>query len=249
MCGHGTIGTCTVAIETGLVPAIEPCTRLTLDTPAGRVLAEATVENGRVKKVAIRNVPAFLYRRDATVTLPGLGEVTLDIAYGGNFYAILPVDAVGLTLDKSEAAALTEVGMRIMRAVGEQVEIEHPLNPEINEIKHTMFTGPADVPGADAKNTVVIYPGTLDRSPCGTGTSARMAQLFARGDLALNQPFVHESIIGSLFTGRLVEQVDLTPTVQAVVPVIEGRAWITGFQQFVLDPEDPFPAGFLVGKE
>ena len=249
MCGHGTIGTCTVAVETGLVPKVEPCTRLVLDTPAGRVTAEATVERGRVKRVMIRNVPAFLYRRDVEVEVPEFGPVTLDIAYGGNFYGILPADAVGLRLDKSEAPQLIDMGMRIMEAVGEQVHLEHPTNPGIDEIKHTMFTGPADVEGADAKNTVVIYPGTLDRSPCGTGTSARMAQLHARGALKLDQPFVHESIIGSRFTGRLVEEMALTPELPAVVPTIEGRAWITGFQTFVLDPEDPFPAGFLVGKE
>lgn len=247
MCGHGTIGTVTVALETGLVKMAEPITRLTLDTPAGRVTAEATIENGRVKKVKIRNVPSFLYRKDVMVNVPDLGRVTLDIAWGGNFYGILPAESVGLNLEKSQAQKLIETGMKIMEAVGEQVPLQHPLNPGINEIKHTQFTGPADVDGATAKNTVVIYPGTLDRSPCGTGTSARMAQLFGRGQLGLNEDFVHESIIGSLFTGRLVEQVQLTPEVSAVVPTIEGRAWISGIQQFVLDPEDPFPAGFLVG--
>jgi proline racemase len=247
MCGHGTIGTVTVALETGLVKAVEPVTRLILDTPAGRVTAEATIENGRVKKVKIRNVPSFLYRKDVEVNVPGLGWLTLDIAWGGNFYGILPAEAVGLTLEKSQAPKLIEAGMKIMEAVGEQVPLQHPLNPGINEIKHTQFTGPADVAGASAKNTVVIYPGTLDRSPCGTGTSARMAQLFGRGQLGLNENFVHESIIGSLFTGQLVEQVQLTPEISAVVPTIEGRAWISGLQQFVLDPEDPFPAGFLVG--
>jgi proline racemase len=247
MCGHGAIGTVTVAIETGLVPAREPLTRLTLDTPAGRVVAEATVREGRVQKVRIRNVPAFLYRRDVRVEVPGLGGLTLDLAYGGNFYGILPAEAVGLRLEPGQAPALIDAGMRIMAAVAKQVPLAHPLNPGIREIKHTMFTGPADVAGAHAKNTVVISPGTLDRSPCGTGTSARMAQLHARGELTLGREFVHESIIGSLFTGCLVEQVRLTPEVSAVVPTIEGRAWICGFQQFVLDPDDPFPAGFLVG--
>ncbi len=249
MCGHGTIGTCVVAIETGLVPKVEPCTSLILDTPAGRVMADATVEGGKVRSVRIRNVPAFLYRKDITVDVPPWGQLVLDIAYGGNFYAILPAEAVGLRLDPEEAPALIDCGMKIMAAVSDQVHIEHPLNPGIDEIKHTMFTGPADVPGAHAKNTVVIYPGTLDRSPCGTGTSARMAQLHARGELELNRPFVHESIIGSLFTGTLVEELNLTADTHAVIPTIEGRAWITGFQHFVLDPDDPFPAGFLVGKE
>jgi proline racemase len=246
MCGHGTIGTCTVAIETGLVKATEPVTLVKLDTPAGRVVAEATVQNGRVKKVKITNVPSFLYRKDVTVTVPTLGKLTLDIAYGGNFYAILPVKSVGLSLDKSDVQPLIEAGMNIMKSVREQVPLDHPLNLDINDIKHVMFTGPPDVDGAHAKNTVIIHPGTFDRSPCGTGTSARMAQLFFEGKLALNQDFVHESIIGTLFTGRLLEQVQLTTNVPAVVPTIEGRAWISGFQNFVLDPEDPFPAGFLI---
>jgi proline racemase len=246
MCGHGTIGTVTVAIETGLIPAVEPITTVKLDTPAGRVVAEATVQDGRVKKVKIRNVPAFLYRKDAIVDVPGLGKVQLDIAYGGNFYGILPVEEAGLTLEKRQVPELISTGMKIMEAVEEQVPLQHPLETRISEIKHTLFTGPADVPGADAKNAVMIYPGTLDRSPCGTGTSARMAQMYARGLLDLNQDFVHESINGTCFTGRLVEKVQLTPEVEAVVPTIEGRAWITGFQQFVLDPDDPFPAGFLL---
>jgi len=246
MCGHGTIGTCTVAIETGLVKMTEPITLLKLDTPAGLVSAEAKVEDGRVKSVKIWNVPSFLYRKDVEVKVNGFGEVKLDIAFGGNFYSILPAENVGLALDKRNSQALIDCGMKIMKAVQQQFPLAHPLNPAINEIKHTMFTGPPKTKGADAKNTVVLYPGTLDRSPCGTGTSARMAQLYARGELTLNTDFVHESIIGSLFTGRLEKQEQLTAEISAVVPTIEGRAWITGFQQFVLDPEDPFPAGFLL---
>ncbi len=246
MCGHGTIGTVTVAIETGLVKAVEPVTRLVLDTPAGRVTAEATVENGRVKKVKIQNVPSFLFARDVEVQTPGLGRVKLDIAYGGNFYGILPAEAVGLSLKKGLAQELTGAGMKIMAAVQQQIPVQHPLNPGISEIKHIIFTGPGQAENASSKAAVVIYPGTLDRSPCGTGTSARMAQLFGRGELGLNQDFVHESFIGTTFTGRLVEELALNREIKAVIPTIEGRAWITGFQHFVLDPEDPFPAGFLV---
>ncbi len=246
MCGHGTIGTVTVAIETGLVKAIEPITRLILDTPAGRVVAEAQVQNGRVKKVKLQNVPSFLYAKDLEVEVPGLGRLKLDIAYGGNFYAILPAERVGLSLKRGEAPALIGAGMRIMEAVGRQIPIQHPENPGISEIKHTILTGPSQAKGADSKAAVVIYPGTLDRSPCGTGTSARMAQLYARGELNLNQDFVHESFIGTVFTGRLIKEVNLNQEVKGVIPTIEGRAWITGFQQFVLDPEDPFPGGFLV---
>ncbi len=247
MCGHGTIGTVTVALETGLLPRVEPITYVTLDTPAGLVRAEATIENDKVKRVKIRNVPAFLYRQDVTVDVPGFGPLVLDLAYGGNFYAILPADAVGLSLEPRLTPALIEAGMRIMAATSEQIPIEHPVNPGINELKHVLFTGPAQVAGAAARNAVIIYPGTVDRSPCGTGTSARMAQLYGRGQLSLHQPFVHESLIGTTFTGELVEEVNLNSEVRGVIPTIEGRAWITGFNQLVLDPDDPFPAGFLVG--
>ncbi len=246
MCGHGTIGTCTVAIETGLITPVEPLTHVILDTPAGRVTAEATVQNGRVKKVKLQNVPSFMYQRDLQVQVPDLGTLSLDIAYGGNFYAILPATAVNLTLDKQHTQDLLSVGMRIMRAIRAQFPLRHPLASENSTSKHVMFTGPADKVEATAKNAVVIAPGVFDRSPCGTGTSARMAQLFARQQLALQQDFVHESITGSLFTGRLIEQVRLTPEMIAVIPTIEGRAWITGFQNLVLDPEDPFPAGFIL---
>ncbi len=246
MCGHGTIGICTVAIETGIVAASEPLTYITLDTPAGRVTAEVTVQQSQVKKVKIRNVPSFLYLKDVKVDVKGLGSVQLDIAYGGNFYGILSAEQVGLTLQESNAQVIIDAGRKITAAVREQIPLQHPLNPEIDEIKHTLFTGPASAAGVDARNAVVIDPGVLDRSPCGTGTSARMAQLFGRNQLALHQDFVHESITRSCFTGRLVEQVQLTPEMTAVIPTIEGRAWITGFQQFVLDPEDPFPAGFVL---
>jgi proline racemase len=248
MCGHGTIGTCTVALETGVVKATEPITNLTLDTPAGLVKASAKFRNDKVTSVKLENVPSFLLRKDAEVDVPTLGKVRLDIAFGGNFYGILPAEVVGLSLEKKNSGRLIEAGMKIMKAVQQQIPLSHPLNPEINEIKHTMFTGPPDVANAQAKNTVVLHPGAVDRSPCGTGTSARMAQLYARGQLRLNEDFVHESLIGSTFTGSLVKEEQLTPTITAVIPTIEGRAWITGFQQFVLDPEDPFPAGFLIDE-
>lgn len=246
MCGHGAIGACTVAVEIGLVPAEEPITRLILDTPAGRVDTEITVENSRVNGVRFQNVPAFLARKDVDVEVDTLGQLSVDIAYGGNFFAILPARSVGLSLEKENSQALVDAGRKIMAALEKQVRVEHPSNPDIYEVKHVIFTGKADVKGAHAKNATVIYPGMLDRSPCGTGTSARMAQLFERGELALNQDFVHESIIGTLFTGRLMAEAELDSGVQAVVPTIEGRAWIHGFQQLVVDPEDPFPAGFAL---
>jgi proline racemase len=229
MCGHGTIGVATVLVETGMVAVTEPETVVRLDVPAGLVEARVAVRDGRARSVTIRNVPAFLHARDQEA----LG-IPYDLAFGGNFYAIAPAAAAGLTVAPEHADALIERGLELMAAVGEPV---HPREPGIRGCRHVIWT--SDEP--DGRSAVAIHPGWVDRSPCGTGTSARMAMLHARGELALGQPFVHRSIIGTAFTGRLVEEVD-----GGVVPEITGRAWITGMGQYLLDPEDPFPHGFRV---
>jgi proline racemase len=246
MCGHGSIGVCTVAVETGLVTVTEPQTTLVLDTPAGLVRASVEVENGRAKSVTLTNVPSFLALRDAMVEVDGLGTLRFDLAYGGNFYAILSARDAGLTLVLEEAAEIIDRGMRIMRAVAAQQAFAHPLERRIAELKHVLFTAPPDAEGAHAKGAVVLYPGMLDRSPCGTGTSARMAQRYFRGEQSLHEEFAHESFLGSLFFGRLLEEFELAPGVRAVVPSIRGSAWISGYARYVLDPEDPFPNGFLI---
>lgn len=247
MCGHGTIAICTVLVEMGLVEAKEPITEIVLDTPAGVVRAQVDVHNGEAESVTIRNVPSFLYKPEVKVDVPGLGKVTVDVAYGGNFYAILPAESVGLEITPEESAEITALGTRIWRAVNEQVEIRHPEKPEINCVNYTEFSTAPTHPQATMKNAVVVPPSGIDRSPCGTGTSAKMATLWAKGQLRLNEEFVHESIIGSLFFGRLVEETQVGPF-KAVVPLIKGSAWIMGIHQFVLDPRDPFPTGFLLGK-
>jgi proline racemase len=246
MCGHGTIGVCTVAVETGLVAVTEPVTRLVLDTPAGTVRAEVNVRDGRAMSVTIANVPSFLALRDQTVEVAGMGRVPFDLAYGGNFYAIVPAEAAGLTLDLEEAPRIVNAGMRVMHAIDSAFEFGHPANDGIHELRHVLFTAPPTQPPADGKGAVVLHPGTLDRSPCGTGTSARMAQRYFRGEQRLQERFVHESVLGPLFTGCLVEELELAPGVRAVVPTITGRAWITGFSQHVLAADDPFPSGFLI---
>ena len=246
MCGHGTIGVCTVAVEAGLVAVSEPVTTIVLDTPAGRVSAEVEVRGGKAKSVTIANVPSYLALRDGTVNVPGLGEIAFDVAYGGNFYAIVRACDAGLTLALDEAPRTVEAGMRIMRAIEANFSFAHPANRAIDELRHVLFTAPPSLPDASAKGAVVLYPGTLDRSPCGTGTSARMAQRYFRGEQQLGEDFVHESFLGPPFVGRLVEECELAPGVRAVVPTIRGRAWISGYSQFVLDPDDPFPAGFLI---
>jgi proline racemase len=246
MCGHGTIGTATVLVETGMVEIKEPVTLIRLDTPAGLVEASVAVRDGHATSVTIRNVPSYLHLRDAEVTVPGLGALTLDVAFGGNFYAILPATAAGLEVRPGLHDRIVATGLQIMDAVNEQLSFAHPGNPEISECRHVVFTAPAE-DDQPARATVAIHPGWVDRSPCGTGTSARMAQLAARGELAVGEDFVHGSLIGTTFTGRLVD----TTTVgdfPAVVPTVRGRAWLTGIGHYLLDPEDPFPAGFLIGR-
>lgn len=248
MCGHGTIAICTVLVETGMIEAREPETEIVLDTPAGLVRAKVAVKDGRAESVTIRNVPSFLYKAGVEVDVPDVERVKIDIAYGGNFYAILPVESVGLEITPEHADELISWGTKIWRAVNEQIEIHHPEEPEIDCVNYVEFSAPATHPKATKKNVVVVPPGGIDRSPCGTGTSAKMAMLYARGELGLNEEFVHESIIGSLFYGELVKET-MVGKYPAVVPTIRGSAYIMGIHQFVVDPRDPFPVGFFLGKK
>ena len=234
MCGHGTIGVATVLVETGRVPVTEPETIVRLDTPAGLVEARVQVADGHARSVTLRNVPAFLHERERRV-----GDVVCDIAFGGNFYALVPVDDV----DPSQAQHLIRRGLEIMAAVNEDPPV-HPADPRIAGCRHVVFHAPGR-DGAHARNATSIHPGWLDRSPCGTGTCARMAQLHARAELVLGEPFVNESIIGTRFTGRLVGETTVGG-VPAVIPEITGRAWITGSGDYRLEPDDPFPAGFAL---
>ncbi|WP_326823536.1 proline racemase family protein [Streptosporangium sp. NBC_01639] len=244
MCGHGTIGVATVLVETGMVEVVEPVTTIRLDTPAGLVVAEVRVEDGAATAVTITNVPSFSAGLDRAVKVPGIGEVTYDLAYGGNYYAILPIEAVGLPFDRAHKQQILDAGLAIMDAINGQDEPVHPLDAGIRGCHHVQFTAP----GSDARHSrhaMAIHPGWFDRSPCGTGTSARMAQLHARGELPLGTDFVNESFIGTRFVGRLVEETEVAG-LPAVVPTITGRAWVTGTAQYFLDPRDPFPEGFLL---
>ena len=242
MCGHGTIGVATVLVETGLVEVREPETVVRLDTPAGLVEARVAVQGGRAKAVTLRNVPAFLLARDREVEVAGLGTVRYDMAFGGNFYAIVEAASVGLEVDPAQARRLIDAGLEVMAAIDRADRPQHPADERIAGCRHVVFHEPGR-DGARARAATSIHPGWLDRSPCGTGTSARMAQLHARGDLAIGEPFVNESVIGTRFTGRLVGETEVGG-LAAVVPEITGRAWITGTGDYVLAPDDPFPAGF-----
>ncbi|HWZ30532.1 MAG TPA: proline racemase family protein [Bryobacteraceae bacterium] len=254
MSGTNTICVVTVLIETGMVPAVEPVTHLKLDTPAGLIAVDAEVHDGKVKRVTFRNVPAFATHLDAKIEVRGLGTVTVDVAYGGMFYVIADAEPLGFRLTPDEARDIVRVAETIKIAAREQLPAAHPENPGIHGVTIAQLSGPSSRPGVDRKNTVVVSTGTLDsatfgaldRSPCGTGTCAKMAVLHAKGQLPLGRDFVHEGILGTTFTGRLIEETRVGPY-SAVVPALSGTAWITGFAQYVLDPEDPFPEGFTVG--
>ncbi len=242
MCGHGTMGAVTVLVETGMVEVTEPVTVVHLDTPAGPVTAEVRVEDGSARSVTIRNVPSFAHGLDLTAEVAPWGTVRYDMGYGGNFYAVVELADLGIPFDPAHKNEILAAGLAISAAINEQDRPVHPGNPGINGCHHVYLAAP----GSDARHSrhaMVIRPGMFDRSPCGTGTSARMAVLHARGLLELGADFDNESIIGTHFTGRLVEEGRLGDLV-TVTPTITGRAWITGTAQYHLDPDDPFPEGF-----
>jgi len=242
MCGHGTIGVATVLVETGMVEVIEPVTTIRLDTPAGLVIARVAVFDGHADSVTIENVPSYSVRLDATVEVPGYGTVPYSLAFGGNFYAMVDLDAIRLEFDRSQQQEILAAGLAIMAAINESDPPSHPTIDGVDHCHHVEFIAP----GSDAtfsRHAMAIYPGWFDRSPCGTGTSARMAELWARGELALDTDFVNESFIGSIFVGRLIKETTVEG-IPAVIPTITGRAWVTGIGQYLLDPSDPFPTGF-----
>lgn len=244
MCGHGTIGVVTAAIECGLVDVTEPVTVVRLDTPAGVITARATVADGRCVAVALENVPSFVLAADQEVEVEGLGTVAYDLAYGGNFYAIVEADSSGLPLGKTALAHYLDAGVAVMHAIGRTGGPTHPTDPAITGLKHVQFVT-YDEASRTSRNVTVIHPRWLDRSPCGTGTSARMAQLHARGLLEVHQTMISESPLGTQFTGRLLETTEVGG-VPAVVPRISGTAYVTGTANWFLDELDPFPAGFLL---
>jgi proline racemase len=244
MCGHGTIGVATVLVETGMVEVTEPVTTIRLDTPAGVVVAEVAVEEGAARAVTLRNVPSFCVGLDRRATLPDGRTVTYDLAFGGNFYAILPLTELGLPFDRARKDDLLRAALALMDAVNAEDEPVHPEDASIRGCHHVYLAAPGST-ARHSRHAMAIHPGWFDRSPCGTGTSARMAQLHARGELPLDTEFVNESFIGTRFTGRLLGTTEVAGT-PAVLPSITGRAWITGTAQYLLDPTDPFPAGFVL---
>jgi 4-hydroxyproline epimerase len=244
MCGHGTIGTVTIALEHGLVQQREPGV-LRLDTPAGVVEARFTQNGPHVDSVRITNVPCYLHGTDYAVDVEGLGRISVDVAYGGNFYAIIEPQPLYRDLADVQPSDLIRWSPRLRAAFNANHRIAHPENPAINRLTHVLWTGKAQTPQGTARNAVFYGDKAIDRSPCGTGTSARMAQLAATGRLKEGEEFVHESIIGSTFVGRIEGRTKIGNR-DAIIPSIEGWARVTGFNTIFIDDRDPFAAGFQV---
>lgn len=247
MCGHGSIGSATVAVETGLVPVTEPYTQVVLEAPAGLIRAKVRVENGRAIEASILNVPSFLYKENLTLNLGKYGDIPFDIAFGGSFFALVDAQKVGLEIHQENLEVLTDFGVRLRDKINRTIEIHHPyLN--IHTVDLVELYGPADDPEADRKNVVIFGDAQADRSPCGTGTSAKLAALYAKGELEKGKEFVYESITGSKFRGVITGEISVDGY-QAIIPQITGSAYITGFNQWVLDEHDPLREGFLMGQK
>jgi len=245
MSGSNLICTVTVLLETGAVAMNEPETVVMVDTPAGPVKATAECRDGRCRSVEFENVPSFVDRLEAMVEVPGIGTVAVDVAYGGMFYAIVDATKLGFGVEPSEARELAVAGERIRLAAREQLEVVHPENAGIRGVSIVQLTRPFEGVGQVTRNTCIVAPGRSDRSPTGTGTCARLAVLHARGQMAVGESMIHESIIGSRFHGRIVSATSVGGK-PAIVPAIRGRAWITGFHTYLLDPDDPYPEGYLL---
>ena len=243
MCGHGTIGIGAVCVEAGLVAVTEPLTTIRIDMPAGLVEARVSVKDGRATRVAIVNVPAFLFRQDVEVEVPEHGRIPLDIAFGGSFFAGVQAKHLGLEVDPANVDALVRAGLAIRKAVNRQVEVRHPTLAHIKSVDLVTIWGPGRAPGARYKNIHVFSDGSFDRSPGGTGTSHMMTILIKRGLMREDEAIISEGITGSLFGGRMLSRTKVG-SFDAWVPEISGTAFVTGFHQFVLDPDDSLAHGF-----
>ena len=244
MCGHDTIGFCTTLIETGMIEVKEPYTMIKVDTPAGLVDVTVKVENGVAKEVTFVNVPSFLLKT-VELDVEDVGHVVCEIAYGGNFYGIIDARKLGLPLTAENGAALISKGIKIRNAINATEEIVHPEFPFINGLTHIEFYTDPTHPDADLKNTVIVPPGGIDRSPCGTGTSAKLATLHHNNELKVNEEFVYESIVGTMFTARIVEET-MVGDIAGVIPEVTGSAWIMGMHRFFYNDKDPLREGYLL---
>jgi trans-L-3-hydroxyproline dehydratase len=244
MCGHGVIALTTVLLETGMLPQLGPQTEVVFDSPAGLIRACATVEGDRVTAVAFQNVPSFRFARDVEIGT-SRGAVRCDIAFGGAFYVLVDAANFGVEVLPEQTPLLTQLGMEVKRAVERELEVVHPEEPELRGIYGTIISEPPRTDAGDGRNITIYAEGAVDRSPCGTGTSAKLACLFADGRVPARKPYVHESVIGTTFTGRVLGETTVGPHA-AVETEIAGRGFMTGLHQFIVDPDDPTAGGFLV---
>lgn len=245
MCGHDTMGVAVALIEAGLVEVTEPVTVIKLDTAAGVITVEATVKDGVVEEVSFLNAPALVLNRNVEIDTKDFGKLIINIAWGGNVYAILPAEKVGLTIEPHNSTKLIATAQSIARDINSQVTVRHPELSFVDRVTHVEFSGPPKSPDADIQNCVVALPKVVDRSPCGTGTSAKAALLYEEGKLKVGDSFYHESIIGSIFKCEIVKETTVGK-IPAIYPKITGNACIMGFATWLLDPKDPFPEGFLL---
>lgn len=247
MCGHGSIGAAAMIVETGMVEVKEPYTEVVLDAPSGIIRTKVHVVEGKAVEVSILNVPAFLYRQNLETEVPGWGKVPFDISFGGSFFALVDTEKIGLALNIENVDRITELGMALLEKIREEVEVKHPYL-DITTVDLVEFYGPSDNKEANMKNCVIFGNAQVDRSPCGTGTSAKIASLYTKGELKIGQEFVYESITGSLFRGEVIKEVEVAGY-KAVIPQITGSAYITGINQYIIDEKDPLAYGFLLGEE
>ncbi|HKZ82671.1 MAG TPA: proline racemase family protein [Anaerolineae bacterium] len=244
MCGHGIIGLVTVALETGmLAPRVAEAVRI--DTPAGRVTARARFDGKRVRSVAFENVPSFAYALDQTVNAPGLGRVKVDVGFGGAFYAYCKAADLGVRVIPEDFRRLIDAGVAVKHAVMASLPIVHPFEPDMGFLYGTIIDGPPHAPDAHSRNVCIFADGEVDRSPTGTGVSGRIALEHAKGRLSIGEPFVVESLIGTRFAGRIVRTTTFGEH-EAVIPEVEGSAWITGHNEFWIAPDDPLKDGFIL---
>ena len=244
MCGHGVIALTTVLLETGMLPRREPRTEVVYDSPAGLIRARAAVAGARVTSVTFQNVPSFRFAQDIRVAT-SRGNVRADVAFGGAFYALVNAADLGVEVLPKHASLLTQLGMDVKRAVEREFEVVHPEEPELRGIYGTIISEPPRTLAGDGRNITIYAEGAVDRSPCGTGTSAKLACLFADGRIPMRTPYVHESVIGTTFTGRVLGETTVGPFA-AVETEIAGRGFLTGFHQFIVEQDDPVAGGFLV---
>jgi len=252
MCGHGCIGVTLAAVEMGLVEVSEPVTTVVLDTPAGLVKGYARIENGNVKSIAIHNVPSFLYKT-IQMNIPEIGKIPIDIAFGGNFFAIINAEGIGVSVEMKNVPRLLQIGKIIKETLNREIDVKHPEKPHIDYIQNIRFYDKTTTthPEAHVKTLTVFSAGRstinlqVDRSPCGTGTSAHMAMLYAKGQLGLNEESIHESIIGTIFRGKIIKETRVG-NYKGVIPEISCKAFVTGLNTWIIDPDDPLKHGFLL---